>query len=528
MNHRLRSAIQAARNQNMPKDTIDRAVKKGTGELGGNQYEEMVYEGYGPGGVALLTEAATDNKNRTAAEVRSVFSKNNGNMAGAGSVAHLFTRMGEILTTPTEMGEDVMLEIALEASAEELAKEDEAYLISTAPDQLYAVADNLKSKGIEIESQKLTYQAGTLVSVEDAFDGFPDSTSDGRSGRVRGHSQRLLEFRHFRGNLAAGLELTAGLPKSTKGHVRHMANDSQEKKRLPPQSRTGTPRTAVARAKAAATRASHPNAPETTSGTPSGNDTGKKGGRHKGKNSHRHDKRHENPDFANQPDPGAGEGIIEISGKGFGFLRDAKRQYAQSPYDIFVTPELIRKHELRDGMMLHGETRRGNRGFQLAKLLTVNGEDPAKYHRLPAFEDLKAVNPTERIRLETVPERYSTRVIDMMTPIGKGQRGLIVAPPRTGKTTLLEDIAVAVSTNNEDIHLIIMLIDERPEEVTELRRAPAQGGGHGQLQRQRRQKPHTASHSSPSSAPSGLWKPGATSSSCWIPSLAWGARSTTP
>jgi transcription termination factor Rho len=171
-----------------------------------------------------------------------------------------------------------------------------------------------------------------------------------------------------------------------------------------------------------------------------------------------------------RPEPVYGEGLIEVSGKGFGFLRDPKRNYVQSPQDIFVTPEVVRKHALRDGLWIKGEIRRGSRGPQLFKLTEINGEDPERYRNLPVFEELTSINPRERIRLETVPDRYTTRVMDLMTPIGKGQRGLIVAPPRTGKTTLLQHIADAVVRNHPETSLIILLVDERPEEVTEIRR----------------------------------------------------------
>ncbi|MBW0000103.1 MAG: transcription termination factor Rho [Verrucomicrobia bacterium] len=173
---------------------------------------------------------------------------------------------------------------------------------------------------------------------------------------------------------------------------------------------------------------------------------------------------------APRPEPVYGEGLIEVSGKGFGFLRDPKRNYMQSPQDIFVTPEVVRKHALRDGLWIKGEIRRGSRGPQLFKLVSINNEDPDKYRNLPVFEELTSINPIERIRLETVPDRYTTRVMDLMTPIGKGQRGLIVAPPRTGKTTLLQHIADAVCKNHPEMNLIILLVDERPEEVTEIRR----------------------------------------------------------
>src|SRR5881392_1501763 len=172
-----------------------------------------------------------------------------------------------------------------------------------------------------------------------------------------------------------------------------------------------------------------------------------------------------------QAEPEFGEGIIEISGKGFGFLRDPKRNFVQTPQDIFVTPEIVRRFALRDGMWIHGETRRGNRGPQLTKLLTINGEEPGKYQGLRAFEELTTINPNKKIKLETVPDRYTTRIMDLMTPLGMGQRGLIVAPPRTGKTTLLHHIAEAVTKNHKDMHVIILLVDERPEEVTDFRRS---------------------------------------------------------
>ncbi len=177
------------------------------------------------------------------------------------------------------------------------------------------------------------------------------------------------------------------------------------------------------------------------------------------------------PEGAEPREPEYGEGIIEISGKGFGFLRDAKRNFVQTPQDIFVTPEIVRRFGLRDGMWIYGETRRGNRGPQLMKLQTINGEDPSKYQGLRPFEELTTINPNKRIKLETVPDRYTTRIMDLMTPLGMGQRGIIVAPPRTGKTTLLHHIADAVVKNHPDMKLIILLVDEQPEEVTDFRRS---------------------------------------------------------
>src|SRR6266536_616039 len=172
-----------------------------------------------------------------------------------------------------------------------------------------------------------------------------------------------------------------------------------------------------------------------------------------------------------QAEPEFGEGIIEISGKGFGFLRDPKRNFVQAPQDIFVTPEIVRRFALRDGMWINGEIRRGSRGPQLMKLVTINGEEPAKYQGLRPFEELTTINPNKRIKLETVADRYTTRIMDLMTPLGMGQRGLIVAPPRTGKTTLLHHIAEAVAKNHPEMILIILLVDERPEEVTDFRRS---------------------------------------------------------
>jgi transcription termination factor Rho len=169
--------------------------------------------------------------------------------------------------------------------------------------------------------------------------------------------------------------------------------------------------------------------------------------------------------------PTYAEGVVEVSGKGFGFLREPRRNFSQSNNDVFVTPEVVRKHALRDGMWIKGETRRGSRGPQLFKLVEIEGQDPESFQNLPVFEELTTISPNKRIRLETVPDRYTTRVMDLMTPIGKGQRGLIVAPPRTGKTTLLQHIADAVVKNHPEMKLIMLLVDERPEEVTEIRRS---------------------------------------------------------
>ncbi len=167
-NPRLRSAILAARSASMPNDNVERAIKRGTGE--GSEaahFDEIVYEGYAPGGVAVIVEAATDNKNRTAAEIRSIFSKNHGNLASSGSVSYMFHRKGHIAVARGTVTEDQLLEHALEAGAEELTTEEESYLIQTAPDQLYAVAEALKNAGVPTESQKFTFIPDTTITVGD-------------------------------------------------------------------------------------------------------------------------------------------------------------------------------------------------------------------------------------------------------------------------------------------------------------------------------------------------------------------------
>jgi len=167
-NPRLRSAMQAARDQSMPNDNIERAIKRGTGE--GNDaahFDEIVYEGYGPGGVAVIVEAATDNKNRTAAEIRSIFTKNSGNLATSGSVSYMFHKKGQISVPRAATDEDRLLEIALEAGAQELTTDEHEYVITTSHDQLYAVADALKQAGVTTDGQKFTFIPDTTVPVAD-------------------------------------------------------------------------------------------------------------------------------------------------------------------------------------------------------------------------------------------------------------------------------------------------------------------------------------------------------------------------
>ncbi|MEM6916163.1 MAG: transcription termination factor Rho [Verrucomicrobiota bacterium] len=170
--------------------------------------------------------------------------------------------------------------------------------------------------------------------------------------------------------------------------------------------------------------------------------------------------------------PMESEGIVEISNKGFGFLREKKRGFQQSPKDVFITPEVVRNFALRDGLMVKCISKQGVRGPQLVELLEINGREPNDYLNLPYFEELTAINPDKKLTLETEPTRQTTRVIDLMAPIGRGQRGLIVAPPITGNTTLLHHIAEGIQENyDEEMHLMVLLVDERPEEVTDFERS---------------------------------------------------------
>jgi len=165
-------------------------------------------------------------------------------------------------------------------------------------------------------------------------------------------------------------------------------------------------------------------------------------------------------------------GMLELAPKGFGFLRVPQKNFEQARDDVFVAPEIIRKYNLRLGQWIHGLYQNGPRGPQLMEITTINDLAPEECAKLPHFDELKAINPTRRISFETTPERFTTRVIDIMAPVGRGQRGLIVSPPRSGKTTLLLHMAEAIREKyDEAIHLMVVLVDERPEEVTEFRRA---------------------------------------------------------
>jgi transcription termination factor Rho len=165
------------------------------------------------------------------------------------------------------------------------------------------------------------------------------------------------------------------------------------------------------------------------------------------------------------------QGVLEMHTKGYGFLRNAARNFVPTPNDPYVGDLLIRKHGIREGLLLSGpvEPPKKGSGPRLARIDLIEGQPPEAYSQRK-FDDLTPIDPHEAIRLETGKEPLTTRIMDMLTPIGKGQRGLIVAPPRTGKTVLLQHIAQAVTTNHPEMHLIMLLIDERPEEVTDIRR----------------------------------------------------------
>lgn len=166
------------------------------------------------------------------------------------------------------------------------------------------------------------------------------------------------------------------------------------------------------------------------------------------------------------------EGVLELHPKGYGFLRDKENDYGARETDAFVSSTFVEKHQLREGIMIRGEVGPGTRGQgpRLLNIESIDGGTVEEYEQIKHFETLTPINPFEQIKLEIGPEPITMRVMDLLTPIGKGQRALIVAPPRSGKTMLLQDIANSVSINHPEIHLIVLLIDERPEEVTELRR----------------------------------------------------------
>jgi YebC/PmpR family DNA-binding regulatory protein len=165
-NPRLRTAIDAAKAVNMPNDNIDRAVKKGTGELEGSVYEELTYEGYGPGGAAIFIEVTTDNANRTVAEIRHAFSRNGGNLGATNSVAWMFDRKGQIFLDATQYDEDTTLEAALETGAEDFARDGDQYVVTTTPAAFHQVQDALRARKLQFDSAELAMVPKNTVKVE--------------------------------------------------------------------------------------------------------------------------------------------------------------------------------------------------------------------------------------------------------------------------------------------------------------------------------------------------------------------------
>ena len=168
------------------------------------------------------------------------------------------------------------------------------------------------------------------------------------------------------------------------------------------------------------------------------------------------------------------EGVLEILPDGFGFLRSANYNYLPGPDDIYVSPSQIRRFNLRTGDTVTGQVRppkEGERYFALLKVDTINFEAPDAIKNKVLFDNMTPIYPNKRIMLETTPDELSMRVMDLLIPLGKGQRGLIVAPPRTGKTILLQKIANSIAKNHPEVYLIVLLIDERPEEVTDMQRS---------------------------------------------------------
>ena len=166
------------------------------------------------------------------------------------------------------------------------------------------------------------------------------------------------------------------------------------------------------------------------------------------------------------------EGILEVLPDGYGFLRG--ENYLSTPDDVYISPVQIRRFKLDTGDHIKGISRMAKEGERFPSLIfvgEVNGEVPEKAYRRKKFDDLTPIYPTERIKLETEPNEYAMRMIDLISPIGKGQRGMIVAPPKVGKTTLIKKFANSITKNNPEIELIVLLIDERPEEVTDMKRS---------------------------------------------------------
>ncbi|MGA7838504.1 MAG: transcription termination factor Rho, partial [Ignavibacteriaceae bacterium] len=168
------------------------------------------------------------------------------------------------------------------------------------------------------------------------------------------------------------------------------------------------------------------------------------------------------------------KGVLEVLPDGYGFLRSSDYNYLPSPDDIYVSPSQIKKFSLRTGDYVSGQVRppkEGERFFALLRVEAVNGLEPDNIRGRTLFDNLVPVYPTKKISLESAPGEYSMRIMDLLSPIGKGQRGLVVSPPKSGKTVLLQKIANSITRNHPDVKMIILLIDERPEEVTDMERS---------------------------------------------------------
>jgi transcription termination factor Rho len=168
------------------------------------------------------------------------------------------------------------------------------------------------------------------------------------------------------------------------------------------------------------------------------------------------------------------QGVLEVLSDGYGFLRSSDYNYLPSPDDIYVSPSQIKRFSLRTGDHVSGQVRppkEGERFFALLRVEAVNGKDPEEIRGRTLFDNLTPLHPTNRLKLESAPGEYSMRIMDLLAPTGKGQRGLIVSPPKTGKTVLLQKIANSITRNHPEVKLIMLLIDERPEEVTDMQRS---------------------------------------------------------
>jgi transcription termination factor Rho len=186
------------------------------------------------------------------------------------------------------------------------------------------------------------------------------------------------------------------------------------------------------------------------------------------------DNRNVEPVDSGEPGPvEPGGGVLELHPNGYGFLRNPDNNYVREMTDPFVPGSMIEKYALREGVLIHGMVQAGRRqqGPRLREITDVDGMPPDDYKNVKNFDELTPINPEYWLKLEVGPEPLTTRVMDLLTPLGKGQRALIVAPPRTGKTILLQHISLGISTNYPDVKLIVLLIDERPEEVTDMKRA---------------------------------------------------------